>query len=436
MTTPHELDRMIRLVHELVPDDISDEQIIRRFQTFRICCIADAANLSTHAGQTALVTFVLLAARIGVQVDLNIPEVKIIGRQPSLRGIWLKEALIDLGEDLILGSLIRGKVVSYPDLVFIFGDTPYVSFYVPAWRVSGSEWSGRIFEASAVGNRWTEVWPIGAMTAAALGSGEVFKAVVRQMQPPNQDAPSPYLEVVQQAKWDWGNDCLTVRELNCGFIDLVSAGAINQAAMYALLRVPGLRFSSRVFDDDIVDVTSLNRGMMTRRSDVYRGRSKAGIIAQYAKSQAIPERLARISIQRYLPLAPSVLVGVDDIPSRWEIQRWTADWLGIGGTSHFGTMTSSHEAGEPCAGCLHPVDDPGDDQPLPTVSFVSFWAGLALVVRFLKYKLGRPYTSDRQALWLVPLRMDDQNAGFWSRVAPKQDCPVRCGYQGNRMEVY
>ena len=427
MTTLHELDRTIRLVREFVPDDISDEKVIRSFQSFRILCVADAANLSTHAGQTALTTFISLAARMGVQVDLDIPEVNIIGRQPLLRGSWLKQALIDLGEDLILGSWIRGRAISPPNLVFIFGDTPYLSVRVPAWRLSGSVWAGRISEASAIGNRWTECWPIGAMTAAALASGEVFKAVVLSMVPGDQFQQPPILEPTQRAMWDFGSDCPTASDLDCGFIDLVSAGAINQAVMYVLMRIPRLRFSSRVFDDDIVDLTTINRGALTRRSDVYRGRSKAGIVAQYARSQAIPERLDRRSVQRYLPLAPSVFVGVDEIPSRWEIQRWTRGWLGVGGTSHFGTMTSSHSAGEPCAGCLHPIDDPGNDQPLPTVSFVSFWAGLSLAVRFLRYKLGKPYDAAKQYLWLVPLQTDDPNVGWWSLVAPRKDCPVRCG---------
>jgi hypothetical protein len=263
------------------------------------------------------------------------------------------------------------------------------------------------------------------MTAAALGAAEVFKAVVRQMQPSNQYEQSPFLEVVRQATWDWGSDCLTVPELDCGFFDLVSAGAINQAAMYALLRIPGLRFSSRVFDDDIADGTTLNRGMLTRFSDI--GRSKVSIIARYSKSQAIPDRLDRGSLLRYAPLAPAVLVGVDDIPARWEIQRATLGWLGIGGTSHFGTLTSSHEMGEPCAGCLHWIDDPVNLPALPTISFVSFLSGLALTVRFLRQKLGRPYSSQQQALWLVPLKMDDPNAGWWSPVAARKDCPIRCG---------
>lgn len=425
MTKPHELDRMIRLVREFVAADITDGEIVRRFQSFQVSCIADAANLATYMGQTALVTFVSLVARMGVQIHLAIPNVKLVGPQPLLQRTWLKDALCDFGNNLIPGSMVSSRNTRPSDLLFIFGDTPYVSLRTPSWRLSGTAWEGKISEPQSLGNRWGKGWPIGAMTAAALAAAEVFKAVVRTMKPVQQDMPSPFLEMVREAAWHWGSDCPPSSDLNCGLLDFVSAGAVNQAAMYVLLRVPGIEFGSRVFDDDVIDRTTLNRGMLTLRSDI--GRSKVSVIARYANSQAIPERLDGASLSRYIPLAPSVLVGVDDIPARWQVQRATLGWLGVGGTSHFGTLTSSHEAGEPCAGCLHWMDDPMDTPVLPTVSFVSFWAGLALAVRFLRHQIGRPYAMRKQALWLVPLKMDDPNAGWWSPVASRKDCPVRCG---------
>src|SRR5439155_947563 len=114
----------------------------------------------------------------------------------------------------------------------------------------------------------------------------------------------------------------------------------------------------------------------------------------------------------------------DDIPSRWIVQATNPEWLGVGGTSHFGVSCSSHMAGQPCAGCLHPRDDPGDG-PIPTVSFVSFWAGLSLAARLVRHALGHPYEDSQQHLWLWPLRMDHAEHA-WSRVAIRDDCPVGC----------
>jgi len=422
MKNPHELDRTIRLVRESVSEYITDEEIVRKFQTFKVSCQSDVANLSTQAGQTALITFVSLVARMGVQIQLEVPEVKIIGHQPPLQKHFLLEGLLDLGNDLIPGSSIGNMASSPPDMTFVFGNTPCTPSPTPAWRVSGRDWEGKVSQIQVVGNQWTADWPIGAMTAAALGAVEVYKGVVRQIGVTDQQ--SLFFEAVPQAKWDWDSSCPFDLDLDCGSIDMVSAGAISQATMYVLLRVPGLRLIPRIFDDDVVDGTTLNRGMLTRFSDI--GQRKAEVIARNITSEAIPEKLVRDALVQYTPLASSVLVGVDDIPSRWAVQKATMGWLGIGGTSHYGTITSSHEAGEPCAGCLHWIDDSETFQILPTVSFVSFWAGLSLAVRFLRHRLGRPYPREKQSLWLVPLRMDDPNAGWWSPVSRRKDCPVEC----------
>lgn len=85
------------------------------------------------------------------------------------------------------------------------------------------------------------------------------------------------------------------------------------------------------------------------------------------------------------PLAPRVCVGVDDIPSRWAVQREWPNWLCVGATSHLEVRVSAHVAPGPCAGCAHPEDEelPGE---IPTISFVSYWAGLPekAGVRFLQ----------------------------------------------------
>src|SRR5258707_26011 len=82
--------------------------------------------------------------------------------------------------------------------------------------------------------------------------------------------------------------------------------------------------------------------------------------------------------------------------------------------------------GESCSGCLHPIDDEAGTRPIPTVSYVSFWAGLAMAVRLVREAIGHPYPRGRQQLWLTPLRMEEPHAAIWSPVAARRDCPVQC----------
>ena len=64
-------------------------------------------------------------------------------------------------------------------------------------------------------------------------------------------------------------------------------------------------------------------------------------------------------------------------PTCWAAQAQQPNWLGIGATSHLFTEISTHTRDTACAGCIHTLDEVGDE-PIPTVSVVSFWAGLLL----------------------------------------------------------
>lgn len=181
----------------------------------------------------------------------------------------------------------------------------------------------------------------------------------------------------------------------------------------------------RIFDDDITALSNLNRNMLSLVEDVER--AKVEVVGRRCRQlvlDPIPARYGRgnLEVER---LAPRVVVGVDDIPSRWEVQRRRPAWVAVGGTSHFNVSSSAHRLGEACSGCLHPVDEPGPNA-IPTVSFVSFWAGLTTVMRLLQEAMGIPCPRARQHLWLSPLRMDSPRAAMWSSVPARRDCPVRC----------
>lgn len=426
MKNEHELDRMLPLLHEMINGQCSNEEIIRAFQQYRVAVIANEENLSSHSGQVALVTLVSLIARFGVQIDIRIPEMELIGAQPPLQGCYLRKGLLDLGSDLIPGSSITGWEGGPVDLAFALGNSPCPALDCPTWRLSGTAWSGLIHPLEGMATPWTDFWPIGGLTAGGLAAVEVFKAVVRQLQ---LRQPDPYwkefVDPCRRAFWDFGCRLPTPEFLDMGGLDMISAGAIAQAVYFVLMRLPRVRVQSRIFENDITANTNLNRNLLTRARHI--GMSKIDVIRSYDidNVSGVYERLTKTNINAF-QLAKSVLVGADDIPTRWLVQSRYPQWLGVAGTSHFGSLISSHSPSEPCAGCLHVYDDNAAPPILPTASVFSFWAGLALAVRLIRKEMGVPYLKESQALWLVPLRMDSPSAGFWSAVSPRPDCPVQC----------
>lgn len=422
MTAREALDRTALLLRDAVTDEVSEAAIVDRLQSFRVRCISDWANASTHSGQSALVTLVSLIARMGVQVAIDVPDIELVGPQPPLRGNRLSAALVDLGDDLVPGSSIVCEGGTTSDLTFVFGDTP-AGNVTRGWRVAGKEWAGEISEIDTPCARWEASGPIGGLTAAALAASEVFKTAVQSL-PLRHPAWAERLAPCRSAMWDFHGEGLALPAGPVA-IDIISAGAITQAALFVLLRLP-LMLAGRLFDSDVADLSNVNRQMLFRRSE---SGLKVNIVSRTLTSLysciPVPERFTLPTSTPHMPLAPHVLVGVDDIPARWDVQRAAEAWVGIGGTTHFEGSISSHEPHQPCAGCLHPADDP-QGGPIPTVSFVSFWAGLALAVRFLRHIGSVPYDSKQQHLWLSPLRMDKGNAALWRPVSPRLDCPVAC----------
>jgi ThiF family len=428
MSTLEQLHRTILLCRDYVTDDLSDNEICRRFQSLHVLCVADARNLSTHSGQVCLTTLVALLSRMGMQVNLAIPEVSLISRQAPFAGTALREALFASSDELITDAAVRphdGKKNS--DIRFVIGDSQAEISGVPSWRLNGEDWYGAIGQLTNVpGGPWTARWAVGSMVSAALAAGEAFKLAIRRMPLRNQEdliffAPSP------TCKWDFGSVAIPGGVLDVGEVDIVSAGAISQAALFALMRLPNLRMTGRVFDDDTTAASNLNRNMLSTIGDV--GKEKVSVVAERCSPSfaltPIPRRFASGAPEAQ-QMAPLVLVGVDDIPSRWQAQRCTSGTLIVSGTSHFSISSSCHRPNDACCGCQHPLDEVGRPNTIPTVAFVSFWAGLAMAVRLIRHTLGLPYALDRQHLWLTPLRTDQPYATLWSPVQPRIDCPVRC----------
>src|SRR5260370_25264996 len=91
-----------------------------------------------------------------------------------------------------------------------------------------------------------------------------------------------YFEVSHSCLGALGSVHVPKEGVDVGTVDIISAGAISQAALYSLLRLPRLRMCGRVFDDDITGLSNLNRNMLTEGKDVCS-----------AKVQLIPQQCGR-----------------------------------------------------------------------------------------------------------------------------------------------
>src|SRR5216683_5690584 len=316
MSALEELSRTILLCRDYVLDAMSDLEICRCLQAGRVLCVSDLRNLSTHSGQTALVTLVSLLSRMGLQVHLEIPEVAMLLPQPPLYGPFLRQALVESSETLTAGATVQVGGSFGPELIFVLGDTNFEAGDVLSWRLYGGDWHGGLTRGEKA-QAWTAEWPVGGMVSAALAANEAFKFVMRRL-PFRQRSDKAYFELSHSCVWDFGSVPVPVDGIEIGSVDMISGGAISQAALYSLLRLPKLRMGGRVFDDDVTGPSNLNRNMLTVAKDV--GLAKVQVIARHCGPDLRVEPVAARFEGEFAEsgvLSPRVLVGVDDIPSRW-----------------------------------------------------------------------------------------------------------------------
>lgn len=386
--------------------------------------IADGANLDSTAGQTALVTLYAQLAMLGLQIDLDVPATELRTPQPPLSMGELTARLVDYSDDLLPGGSSRPS--STPDVIFALGDTAAPPRAV---RVAGADWRasvGRIHTATL----WRGTSPIGAMAAASAAAADGLRAAIPHIaERLGRQAPqNPRWRTLPDRRIELDLTAYQVgRPLHLGEVDVISGGAITNAALYALLRVPEMTASMRIIEPEALDLTNLNRYALARRSMVTS--LKTTILEGFASTDVhivgLEKRFDEDTARSLDRMAPRLLVGVDHIPSRWAAQQAairSSSWVCVGATSHDFVFVSTHPLGSACAGCAHPRDE-SLAGPIPTISFVSFWAGLHQALELMTDAAGRaPAWARSTYIW--PFGLENRH-GFHSFAQQAVNtCPV------------
>lgn len=422
MTIEDALSRTILLMRTDLRPEVSDAHLLDALLGVVVVIRAGRDTVATHSGQSALVAAALTMARSGHEVWIDGPDVPMIGAQPPLAFGKLVGALVRAGDDLLPGRSIRAGLPNAPDLEICFGSVEGPRIGTRALFLDAENWRCELLPRMG---RWSGAgWPIGGIGAAALASSEAFKCAMRRLAGWARE-PAFFASLYKEcdtAAFSFAPDTASedIRPLD---VDMVSGGAIANAALFALFRCPSVSGRMRVFDDDISALSNLNRNALLLRSAL--DRPKVDDLASFSGSFVVDPQPRRFTAAE--KIASNALVGVDHIPSRWTAQAMQPEWLGVGATEGFSVLVSTHRPNQPCAGCLHPVDAGASDGPIPTAAFVSLLSGLILAARWLR----APDPGMPQQLFCNALRPESWSRGA-SAIAPHGYCPVQCAASQNR----
>jgi len=428
MSLREALDRTLLLMRDEIDSRASDDVMLNALTSTSIAVIADEHNIATHSAQSAFITTALLAARSGHNVTLIVPNMEMVGHQPPLRSGRLLDRLMEVGNDLLPGVTFSLEPPSVGlDLAIMIGSSSCCVSARRSYRLNASAWTGHLRGADDPMPWGGKEWPLGGMAAGAMAATEAFKIAVRKLSAFARN-PKRMVEVFgpsDAVSFSLAPDD-TPLQAELGVFDSVSGGAITNAVFFVLLRLPGVRGKGQVIEPEDAGLSNLNRYALLLRSASHSPKAPgltalaSGLIELTPINQRFDEDLIPALSGG---LAKNVIVGVDDIPSRWAVQATRPTWLGIGATSHWSAMSSVHTAGSGCAHCLHNEDDP-ETGTIPTVAFVSFWAGLLTASYFLRHLAGADAPPPKRQVYVTPLRPENP---VWSPVPVRVGCPTCYG---------
>jgi hypothetical protein len=410
------LERTVDLVRRDLFPSAADEDVVAALTGTRVRLCAGEQELMSPAGQVALTTAAIVAAECGIELVLDLAQAPLLGVQPPLAGGNIAEALVGLTGKLITRARLEDGAEA--DLTIALGSTRCRE--VGALRLAASSTGVTLAPAGEITlSPWPEEQVFAALLGGVAAGTEAFRAAMRRLasgghSPASARAvrePLPITLAVAEPA--------LVRDL--GALDVISAGAIAQWMLFALLRVPGLYGRLRFFDADTLGESNLNRYPLAHRDVLERAKVRvleelSGNLEISGVQMRFNERLAELA-----ELAPTVAVGVDHVPSRWIAQAAAPGRVLVGATSHFEVVISDHPPGEPCAGCLY-RDGEDDGREIPTVSFISAFGGILLAQRLLAD------TGARGALHLRawPLSLAGPRPLVERPVARRAGCPAGC----------
>lgn len=417
------LDRTALLVQQDVYPSLSFDEIKTALTSVRVRLRVHPHELAVPGVQTLLTTAAIAAAQSGAQLDLAFPEISVAGEQRPLEGDALRESLQATTADMITPALIGSELPA--DVTLLVGRSQPGRHDGLALRVSADAFGWRVSPPEEAPLSDAGRSPFGPVAAGLAGAAEGFRVALVRMGLLHGVEPLAEHRVAAFRRAEGRLPPLPLgTALNLGRADAISAGAITTATFFVLTRLKGVRGQFRVFDRDVMGESNLNRYPLLVRRDL--GRVKPDVLRDQCwgliEIEPIRQRFDDALANSIGGLRETAIVGVDDIPSRWAAQRATRGWLSVGGTSHFAALVSEHVPGMPCAGCLHPADDPGDAD-IPTCSFVSGFAGLLQAHRVTAHALGVPVAPPVLA---YPFNLGALRPVREIGLVARADCPVGC----------
>jgi hypothetical protein len=221
-----------------------------------------------------------------------------------------------------------------------------------------------------------------ALVAASLGSSEVTKLAAGELLPDHGGRwTADDLELLGSfAINTYDPSGLRMGEQSpsghLGDVLVVSAGALTNALIAALLADESVEAHLHILDHDVLDVSNLNRYLLVGWAPAVQGLAKVQWLESFSSERLLITGEQRAYTSGGSP-APLVVVGADRLAARHAVQRDRHQAV-LNGASEVDLIRVSlhrRDSGLACLGCINQGEDGASMDPAPTISSVSALAG-------------------------------------------------------------
>jgi hypothetical protein len=367
---------------------IASRQLLRKS---RIAVLAGPDALITGNGQHALLAATNLVSRLFWNVELILPsKSKRLVHSSLVSEVDIDRCLCELvGAINPFSNFRMGRRLgsSAFDAALVVGDSEVNLQHTI--RISSDGWIGYVSPDAVEPFSKANTNPIGALLAASLGACEIFKVLAK----PKENATSITFSAFDYRQDASGANPELQKRLNLGILHLIGAGAIGSCLGYALdPLVPQTRGIVKAIDAERLDFSNLNRYMLAMYREADSRLRKVTSVGKIARGDLyVTEEPYRFQVfcEKEPEDMETAVVGVDDIQTRWDVQK-TFPRLILNGASELDFVSVSRHsidsiAEKACLGCLNPRN--GVLPPskfLPTISFVPGFLGAILAGEIIK----------------------------------------------------
>jgi hypothetical protein len=422
--------RTVAIVDEHVLGGGADR--VRIGELLRAHCVrlvAAPAVAAGVAGQEMILTMTLLVRRMGMGVEVVAADAPLLASGPPFEGATLHDALCIVEDELLPGTQFAiGLSDAVVDIEFVLGSSAPTGKAKRALRL-GAKGSRAVVAGIEEPLEVEHDARLAALATSGIAAAQAFRSFAARL------ADEFGVELAKDFSFDercaidlaeiLGVDVQELLAPSLGRVDFISAGAITNSALYTLLRI-GAQLRGRVIERKEIDPPDLNRYLLVLTCHL--GLAKVAILTGIAREgvemtgiEVLYTEETRAALE---PLASSVMVGVDHVPSRWLVQSEQPERLVIGATEGFEALVSFHRLGLPCAGCLHPTSPPNEaTRTVPTISFVSFFSGFFQALALSALATGAE--PPKQVIRVLPFAWAGVVVQV-SALAANAACPVGC----------